>query len=722
MSSSTHVENALPREAAARPWADWIAPAAVAVVLLATYLCTVARVVIPGDSAELVTTVHTLGIPHPPGYPLFALAGKAFDLLAPFGTVAYRLNVWVALLGVATGVAITWAYRVGGGSRPASALAGLAAGLFSVPWSQALNFEVYTMHTLLSAASLVAFLRWRRQPTPRRLVALALLAGLTLSHHGTGMWVAIPLVVAALALHRPLPPRLLLKCVGVGLLPFALYAYLPLDSLRDPYVRWGDASTLKAFIEHVSGRMFWSYLASHGAERMEPLELLRWLAGKVGSELTVGAAGPLAARWVAWALTWGVLGLGWWTWWRRDRAFWACTTSTVTLSLIWVMVYRVLDQQVFLVFCFSIFALWLAAGIETAARWAGRFGPRAPWWVLGACLVLIPGKLVSTNLEGVDAASRISDDRLVYDHMRLTLHAVRPNAIVVLRGHEPHSTALYLQQCEGVRPDVSIVSSGLSSYPWYITKHTNPIVAQAIRDAVPGLSRTSNAEFWQLNWCPYLTMALARLALPGTPVYVNQRFEPPPPYAQLAGPPIEEMALGAPDFARPDRPGQKVAAEFAYGIALLGASAEPSRVGRADWLGRDRSGRSFFGLRLLWKCRQAIEHPVKVALVFVKEGAEQVLTPNAVGFLLTGDQRLLPKQQQERVRRLAFGEDHPLLYGLLPLQANAPGEHYERAVPFVTPSGVEPGRYRIYASAASAGQRGRPVAVGELTILPRPGE
>jgi hypothetical protein len=305
-----------------------------------------------------------MGIPHPPGYPLFALVGKLWDLLVPLGTVAFRLNLLAALMGVAAGVTVAWAYRVSGGARPASALAGLAAGLFADPWGQSLSYEVYSMHLLLSGLALVAFLRWRLRPTPRRLVILAGLAGLTLSHHGTGIWVAIPLVAAALALHRPLGARLLLKCIGVGLLPFLAYLYLPVDSLRDPYVRWGDASTLHAFVEHVSGKMFWAYLGSSGALRMEPLELLQWLGREVGRQLTAGPSAPAALRWPVWALAWGVLGVGWIAWWRRDRAFWACTTATVALSLLWVFFYRVLDQPVFLVYCFCIFGLWLAAGAE----------------------------------------------------------------------------------------------------------------------------------------------------------------------------------------------------------------------------------------------------------------------------------------------------------------------------------------------------------------------
>ena len=45
-----------------------------------------------GDGGELITASVTLGIPHPPGYPLYLLAGKIASYL-PVGTIAYRYNL-----------------------------------------------------------------------------------------------------------------------------------------------------------------------------------------------------------------------------------------------------------------------------------------------------------------------------------------------------------------------------------------------------------------------------------------------------------------------------------------------------------------------------------------------------------------------------------------------------------------------------------------------------
>src|SRR5688572_16061727 len=50
------------------------------------------------DSADFVNGVATLGIVHPPGYPLYTVLGHLFIQL-PLGEVAYRVNVFSALWG-----------------------------------------------------------------------------------------------------------------------------------------------------------------------------------------------------------------------------------------------------------------------------------------------------------------------------------------------------------------------------------------------------------------------------------------------------------------------------------------------------------------------------------------------------------------------------------------------------------------------------------------------
>ncbi len=65
----------------------------------AVYLITLCPTVYVGDSGEFTTAAYTLGITHPPGYPLYVLFGKIFTLIIPFGNIAYRVNLMSAFFG-----------------------------------------------------------------------------------------------------------------------------------------------------------------------------------------------------------------------------------------------------------------------------------------------------------------------------------------------------------------------------------------------------------------------------------------------------------------------------------------------------------------------------------------------------------------------------------------------------------------------------------------------
>ncbi|MEW6104067.1 MAG: DUF2723 domain-containing protein, partial [bacterium] len=57
------------------------------------YLHTLTPTVGFHDSGELITCTWTLGIAHPPGYPLYTLLGKVFITLIPIGNIAFRMNM-----------------------------------------------------------------------------------------------------------------------------------------------------------------------------------------------------------------------------------------------------------------------------------------------------------------------------------------------------------------------------------------------------------------------------------------------------------------------------------------------------------------------------------------------------------------------------------------------------------------------------------------------------
>ncbi len=167
---------------AARDWAAWAAFG----LPLALYLATAPPTFYGLDSAELATAVATRGIVRATGYPLYLLVGQAWlALLPPIGDVGFRLNL---LSAVAAALAIFFSDRIlrrlGASLWPRVGALGLLACTPAF-WSMAIVAEVYTLHVALMAATLLLLMRWAEAPTFARLLAPALLAGLSLGNHAS---------------------------------------------------------------------------------------------------------------------------------------------------------------------------------------------------------------------------------------------------------------------------------------------------------------------------------------------------------------------------------------------------------------------------------------------------------------------------------------------------------------------------------------------------------
>ena len=198
---------------------------ATAAVVLAVYVLTLAPTVTFWDAGEFIAAARTLGIPHPPGTPLFVMIAHVWGLLVPVGEWAYRTNLLSALFsasaaglfflvvhrslpGVVEGLPDGTArlLRVGG----AAAAALLGAFTFT-NWQNSNETEVYTVATFTTAAMSWTAMLWRsRRETeraPRLLLLIVYLAGISIGNHLLAL-LAVPgvlLFLVATLHHEPAP-------------------------------------------------------------------------------------------------------------------------------------------------------------------------------------------------------------------------------------------------------------------------------------------------------------------------------------------------------------------------------------------------------------------------------------------------------------------------------------------------------------------------------------
>src|SRR2546425_3733491 len=187
---------------------------------LGLYALTLAPTTQFWDASEYITTAHALGIPHPPGNPVFVLLAHAWGLLPLGADYARRINL---LAAVSSAAAAGFWFLIGErwlrpivpptGPRRLAAAAGAVVGAtaFTV-WNQSVaNEKVYTLSVLSIALVLWLVVRWGDQPSEGRRdhwpVLLFSLLALTATHHFIGRLLPPPLLACAPETHARALPR-----------------------------------------------------------------------------------------------------------------------------------------------------------------------------------------------------------------------------------------------------------------------------------------------------------------------------------------------------------------------------------------------------------------------------------------------------------------------------------------------------------------------------------
>ena len=285
----------------------WIGAVAVMLAAAVLYFLTVARDIVVGDSPELIASAAVLGVPHAPGYPLFAMLGYLFSLL-PFGSVAFRVNLLSVACDVATvGLIYFCAWRLTK-SQLAAAIAALFLAVTSTFWEWSLATEVFPLNNLFAATLILLLIKWHEEPERSGfLVAAFFVFGLALTNQHTIVLMAPAFCFALGTRWRFLRVRLLLVCFIALVAGFLPYVYVPIVSAHHPAVNWGDVSSIRDLLDLILRRNYGSTRLVAAAEYTGGSALPRLaafflsFATAAGFLILVGAIEAYRrARWFFW--------------------------------------------------------------------------------------------------------------------------------------------------------------------------------------------------------------------------------------------------------------------------------------------------------------------------------------------------------------------------------------------------------------------------------------
>jgi tetratricopeptide (TPR) repeat protein len=204
-----------------------------------------------------------LGISHPAGFPAYNLIAKAITFL-PLGSIAFRVNLFSALLACMTLVVLYLSSieiikicfpessvesRIGPSLFPPALLA------FSSPfWFNSLIAEVYTLHSFFTVLIIYLLLLWKNSNDSRALFFAALCFGLSAGNHGTVAFYLPAILVLFFAWEKKHRIKNLGITTLVFLIGFSVYLYLPIRSMAEPIIDWGNPETLQNFFDQVTDR------------------------------------------------------------------------------------------------------------------------------------------------------------------------------------------------------------------------------------------------------------------------------------------------------------------------------------------------------------------------------------------------------------------------------------------------------------------------------------
>jgi len=356
----------------------------VVVVVLVVYLRTMAVSLSFWDCGEFIACSHILGVPHPPGAPLYILVGRLFSLVPLFAGVAQRVNFLSVLTGalsagvlylVVVEVSREWFGQEGGWrGRLLGMVGGVSAGLWmafsDTYWSNTVEAEVYAPAMLLMVLGTWLGLRWLRVRSERGgdhvLLLLLYVLYLGIAVHMTVFMVSLPvfllvvlsdesrlrdwrlwlagltlvmvigsvtpfLVVSVVVLVISLVGmqgggqgarrwRFCFWLVFLGLLGFTVQGFIPVRSMLDPAIDENDPDTWSRFKMFLERKQY-------GQESM--LKLMFRRKGSWGSQFGIHQRmgfwgffrqGWYPVRW--WPLVLGLGVFGMVAGWFRERRRW----------------------------------------------------------------------------------------------------------------------------------------------------------------------------------------------------------------------------------------------------------------------------------------------------------------------------------------------------------------------------------------------------------------
>ncbi len=460
-----------------------LAFAAAVVGPLVLYVVTLPRTVVLEDDGLFLMAGASLGVAHPPGYPLHTLICHLF-LQLPGASPAFLGHLSSAVLGAFACGAVYICARLLGASMVPALTAAWLFGASEHVWSQAIITEVYTLNALLFFALHALLLHGVRHPDRDGIWFTAVVVyGLSLANHWPLMVLATPgLAVAAFPAWRMIVrqwPRLLAGFLPSVALP---YAWMVWRSHQNPLLNfYGPIDSLQELWFYISRSGYSHVDTSPSAGWSDRLQFLQWLGHEVVWQLTLpGFVLAVVGLWILLhRREWVMAGSG-------LLAFLGNSVALVVLLGFDFDFYNTAIFRPYVLVCYGLVVLWLTIGFQFVLDRLSIRLPVAlgrPAWLKSCVAALAGAGMAVLSVQAHWQPNDRAGSNFTQRYAETIFDLLPQDAVLFTHGDTDSSPLGYYRFVENHRSDLTLLNTqalvfGNRLYDWRLPEERKREVLQ----------------------------------------------------------------------------------------------------------------------------------------------------------------------------------------------------------------------------------------------------
>ncbi len=484
------------------------------------------------DSGELAVVCKGLGIAHPTGYPLYTLLGRLFSFL-PLKDIIFRVSFMSLLSICVTNIVLFFillaigqnlSKRKGELSTTGIWSAFLATLIFSFTptlWSCATSNEVYSLNVLFYTLIILLVLLWRnsrKESVGERIFFLLIFVyALSFGNHMSTILLLPAIFFILISTYRKalFTFKRTILISSLLFLGLSIYLFLPIRSLQDPIMDWGNPESWSTLKRHVTG---WQYQV--------------WMFAQSAQELSSNFQNFITLFFHQYPLyLLPVSFLGVWRLFAHDGKIFAFLLILFLANVLYGVNYGIPDIDPYFLGTFVVNAIFIGVGLNFLFQIIrnSRIKKRLSYVII-IFFILLSLILLKKNYFEADR----SRNYLAYDFASNIMSSVKKDAILLTNVWDHYSPWLYLRFVEWRRPDVGYLDTELCRRSWYF---------DYIKQSYGDLHQTSQEEISRFlrevepfeNRQPFDPQIIERAYVDMLNSFLLKNFKNKPLYDDMAG-------------------------------------------------------------------------------------------------------------------------------------------------------------------------------------------